>query len=125
MLMPINLTVYNIHIRHHFLKSFIGTKAEEDISMDNGIKVALGFTASVLFCFILEVMFYFLYNRMFHPWIKIVNEANKDKEQILLDAKEDCKKKHMEMETKSNNVSGLPEKLAEVVEAPLASMEEA
>ena len=96
------LLVYNIWMRHNFLQKFIGTKEEEDISKINSVNVAIGFPVCLVVSSVLEVGFYFLYNRKvchcmhrpfssstqhfspkkyslyticflkFHPWIKII-----------------------------------------------------
>ena len=55
--------VYNIWMRHNFLQQFIGTKTEEDVSMTNGVKILIGFSVCLLLSSVLEVGFYFLYNR--------------------------------------------------------------
>ena len=50
-------------MRHNFLQQFIGTKTEEDVSMTNGVKILIGFSVCLLLSSVLEVGFYFLYNR--------------------------------------------------------------
>ena len=57
------LVVYNIWKRHNFLQKFIGTKEEEDISKINSVNVAIGFPVCLVVSSVLEVGFYFLYNR--------------------------------------------------------------
>ena len=57
------LLVYNIWMRHNFLQKFIGTKEEEDISKVNSVNVAIGFPVCLIVSSVLEVGFYFLYNR--------------------------------------------------------------
>ena len=55
--------VYNIRERHLFIQKFIGTKEEEDISMVNGLIVLMSASTCLLVSSILEVIFYFMYNR--------------------------------------------------------------
>ena len=50
-------------MRHNFLQKFIGTKEEEDISKVNSVNVAIGFPVCLIVSSVLEVGFYFLYNR--------------------------------------------------------------
>ena len=47
-----------------FLKNFIGTKPEEDLSMENTNKLLIAMTTCILSFSALEVGFYFLYNKM-------------------------------------------------------------
>ena len=49
-------------MRHTFLKEFIGTKAEEDVSMTNSVNVLIAFSVCLFICSVLEAVFYFLYN---------------------------------------------------------------
>ena len=53
--------MYNVWKRHAFLKSFIGTKQEEDASMDSCINVAVGFAVCLVVCSVLEIVFYFVF----------------------------------------------------------------
>ena len=55
--------MYNVWKRHAFLKSFIGAKQEEDASMDSCISVAIGFAVCLVVCSVLEIVFYFVFNR--------------------------------------------------------------
>ena len=55
--------MYNVWKRHTFLKSFIGAKPEEDASMDSCISVAMGFAVCLVVCSVLEIVFYFVFNR--------------------------------------------------------------
>ena len=49
-------------MRHTFLKEFIGTKAEEDVSMTNSVNALIAFCVCLFICSVLEAVFYFLYN---------------------------------------------------------------
>ena len=49
-------------MRHTFLKEFIGTKTEEDVSMINSVYVLIAFSVCLFICSVLETVFYFLYN---------------------------------------------------------------
>ena len=49
-------------MRHTFLKDFIGTKTEEDVSMINSVYVLIAFSVCLFICSVLEIVFYFIYN---------------------------------------------------------------
>ena len=61
-----------IDSRHNFLDGFLGTKPEEDISNVRANEVNLWFTMTTCICCVLEIVLYFVYNRM-------VNQKNEDK----------------------------------------------
>ena len=62
--LTINNLVYNIRMRHIFLQKFIGTKREEDDSLENGIRVLIAFTVLLITASFLELIFYMIYNRV-------------------------------------------------------------
>ena len=51
-------------MRHIFLQKFIGTKREEDDSLENGIRVLIAFTVLLITASFLELIFYMIYNRV-------------------------------------------------------------
>ena len=53
-----------IKSRHNFLVSFLGTKPEEDISNVRANEVNLWITLTTSLCCVLEIVLYFIYNRM-------------------------------------------------------------
>ena len=53
-----------IKSRHGFLARFIGTKEEENLSHARANEVNLWFTLTTILCCILEIILYFVYNRM-------------------------------------------------------------
>ena len=53
-----------INSRHNFLDGFLGTKPEEDISHAQANKVNLWITLTTSLCCVLEIVLYFVYNRM-------------------------------------------------------------
>ena len=53
-----------INSRHKFLSGFLGTKPEEDISYTKAKEVNLWFTLTTCVCCVLEIVLYFVYNRM-------------------------------------------------------------
>ena len=53
-----------INSRHNFLDSFLGTKPEEDISHAIANDVKLWITLTTSLCCVLEIVIYFVYNRM-------------------------------------------------------------
>ena len=53
----------NINRRHEFLTRLIGTKPEEDISFEAVNYLVTLATVSTSVAFLLEVLFYFIYNR--------------------------------------------------------------
>ena len=85
-----------IKMRHSFLEQTFGTKPEEDLSHKNSNTLMISATVCMFAFCILEIVFYYLYNRMvsqlslrilcilygglrtsivsfqFHPWVKIV-----------------------------------------------------
>ena len=61
------ISVYNINTRHEFLSRFIGTKKEEDDSMEAAIKLVIAFTTCLIGFSVLEISFYFIYNRFVRP----------------------------------------------------------
>ena len=61
-----------INSRHNFLDGFLGTKPKEDISNVRANEVNLWFTMTTCICCVLEIVLYFVYNRM-------VNQKNEDK----------------------------------------------
>ena len=57
-------TVSQINIRHRFLTRFIGTKEEENQSHARANEVNLWFTLTTILCCVLEIILYFVYNRL-------------------------------------------------------------
>ena len=53
-----------INSRHKFLDGFLGTKEEEDISFAMANKVNLWTTVTTCVCCVLEMVLYFVFNRM-------------------------------------------------------------
>ena len=53
-----------INSRHKFLEGFLGTKPEEDISHAMANEVNMWFTVTTCICCVLEILLYFVYNRM-------------------------------------------------------------
>ena len=53
-----------INSRHGFLARFIGTKEEENQSHARANEVNLWFTLTTILCCVLEIILYFVYNRM-------------------------------------------------------------
>ena len=51
-------------MRHIFLQKFIGTKREEDDSLEKGIRVLIAFTVLLITASFLELIFYMIYNRV-------------------------------------------------------------
>ena len=46
-----------------FLKRLIGTKEQEDASMDSATTVLTGFSVALIVCSVLEAASYYIYNR--------------------------------------------------------------
>ena len=61
--MKLNDSVYNINARHAFLTRLIGTKPEEDTSLEAVNHLATVVTVTTIVAWGLEVAFYFIYNR--------------------------------------------------------------
>ena len=59
-----SFSVSQINSRHKFLEGFLGTKPEEDISHAKANEVNLWITVTTCICCVLEILLYFLYNRM-------------------------------------------------------------
>ena len=57
------VTDYRIKNRHHFLQRLIGTKAEEDKSLEQSQFLVSIFTSFMIVICLLEIFMYFLYNR--------------------------------------------------------------
>ena len=53
-----------INSRHNFLNGFLGTKPEEDFSHARANEVNLWITLTTSLCCVLEIVIYFVYNRM-------------------------------------------------------------
>ena len=53
-----------INSRHNFLERFLGTKPEEDISYARANEANLWITLTTSLCCFLEIVLYFVYNRM-------------------------------------------------------------
>ena len=85
-----------INSRHKFLDGFLGTKPEEDISHAKANEVNLWITVTTCLCCVLEIVLYFLYNRMvnnkyyryelqfhlqIHPWLPILNGITQEEDQ--------------------------------------------
>ena len=68
--------VFNVWTRHNFLKSFIGTKPEEDASMDSCINVTIAFSTCLLVSSVFEIGFYFLFNRKVKQVLKYKHNEN-------------------------------------------------
>lgn len=64
LLVPLWYTAYQIHTRHHFLSKFIGTKDRENESFSKINSFNLWITVTTFLCFILEIVLYFVYNRL-------------------------------------------------------------
>jgi len=47
--------------------------------MESSWRIFTGFSACLLGFSILEITFYFIYNRFFHPWKKIVLKEKREK----------------------------------------------
>ena len=56
-------TDYRIKNRHYFLQRLIGTKAEEDKSLEQSQFLVSMFTSFMIVICLMEVFMYFLYNR--------------------------------------------------------------
>ena len=56
-------SVYNINTRHAFLTRLIGTKSEEDTSLEAVNHLATVVTVTAVVAWGLELAFYFIYNR--------------------------------------------------------------
>ena len=85
-----------INSRHKFLEGFLGTKPEEDISHAKANEVNLWITVTTCICCVLEIILYFLYNRMvynkhidiyelqlhlqIHPWLPILNGVTQEED---------------------------------------------
>ena len=92
-----------INSRQKFLVRFLGAKPKEDISHARANEVNLWITLTTsLFC-VLEIVLYFIYNRMVHPWLPIINGIKKEDEGIEM-VEESEKNKHQE-----NNVEAMKE----------------
>ena len=61
-----------INSRHKFLDGFLGTKPEEDKSYAKANEVNLWITVTTCLCCVLEIVLYFVYNRMVNK-LKRVN----------------------------------------------------
>ena len=53
----------NIRTRHSFLQKLVGTKPQEDISLDNTNQLLSVLTVCILTFSVLEIGLYFLYNK--------------------------------------------------------------
>ena len=53
-----------INSRQNFLDSFLGAKPEEDISYAKANEVNLWITLTTSLCCVLEIVIYYVYNRM-------------------------------------------------------------
>ena len=56
--------VSQINSRHQFLDRFIGTKEEENQSHARANEINLWFTLTIILCCVLEIILYFVYNRL-------------------------------------------------------------
>ena len=57
-------------MRHNYLAATFGTKPEEDRSYENSHKLMIATTVCMISFLVLEIAFYFLYNRkvrVIHP----------------------------------------------------------
>ena len=62
--MYIIVLVSKINSRHQFLSRFIGTKEKENLSYSRASEVNLWITLTTILCCVLEIILYFVYNRM-------------------------------------------------------------
>ena len=53
-----------INSRHQFLSKFIGTKEKENLSYSRASEVNLWITLTTILCCVLEIILYFVYNRL-------------------------------------------------------------
>ena len=58
------LLVYQINARHHFLTRFVGPKEREKLSFSKANNDNIWITVTTFLCCILEIVLYFVYNRM-------------------------------------------------------------
>merc|ERR1712046_113551 len=72
MLIPLWFTDYKINLRHTLLTRCIGAKKEEEDSLSNCNTLMITVTVCMIVFSILEVAMYLLYNRKYHPWVKII-----------------------------------------------------
>ena len=62
-------------MRHNYLAATFGTKPEEDRSYENSHKLMITTTVCMISFLVLEIAFYFLYNRkvrVIHPYSVII-----------------------------------------------------
>ena len=55
---------HNIRVRHSFLARLVGTKPQEDLSLENVNSLLLVLTLSMLIFCVLEAGVFFIYNKM-------------------------------------------------------------
>ena len=60
-----------INSRHNFLEGFLGTKPKEDISYAKANEVNLWITVTTCICCVLEIILYFVYNRMVNNLLSV------------------------------------------------------
>ena len=53
-----------VNSRQHFLSRFIGTKEKENLSYSRASEVNLWITLTTILCCVLEIILYFVYNRL-------------------------------------------------------------
>ena len=58
------ILVIQINSRHNFLVGFLGAKPEEEISVARANEVNLWITLTTSLCCVLEIVLYYVYNRM-------------------------------------------------------------
>ena len=66
------ILVTQINSRQNFLDRFLGAKPEEDISHARANEVNLWITLTTSLCCVLEIVIYFIYNRMVNNTIYFV-----------------------------------------------------
>ena len=62
--MFIIVLVSKIYSRHQFLSRFIGAKEKENLSYSRANDVNLWITLTTILCCVLEIILYFVYNRL-------------------------------------------------------------
>lgn len=82
MLTPLLYTGSKIIARHQLLRETIGARSEEDESYWTVIVLMVTSTAGLIICTFTEWLLYDFYNKKFHPAHLIVQETEKEKENL-------------------------------------------
>ena len=66
--------------RHHLLEATIGTLSKEKEAKKTCVLLASILPIGLLFCFLLQIALFLIYNFKLHPWAKIIQQEGEQEQ---------------------------------------------